>query len=250
MLETPGPRYRPGPAERAELAPAEPSTPRPAATIVLLRDGAAGPETLLLRRSESARFMPGKYVFPGGAVDGADADPWLLERADGLDDMREPEPRYRMAVLREALEEAGILLARRGEDRVFSATSPELAPWREALLRGHARLRDVVEALDVRLPVGELVYFAHWITPAYLPLRFDTRFFLAAVPADCPAFPDPREMVDAGWFTPAAALAAFRAGRLPMVLPTLRTLEQLEPFGSVNEALERLKDAPRASGPP
>src|SRR5690606_36051621 len=90
----------------------------------------------------------------------------------------------------------------------------------------------------------DLVYFAHWITPVSELRRFDTRFFLAPVPGECVAMPDRREMTDAGWFTPSAALDAYREGRLPLVFPTVRTLEALASFDTVDAALAAFRDQP------
>ncbi|MCA9736835.1 MAG: NUDIX domain-containing protein, partial [Gemmatimonadetes bacterium] len=117
----------PGFAETLDRPPAEPVAPRPAATVVLVRDRADGPEVLLLRRTRSSGFVPGAWVFPGGRVDAGDAVPDLLARLDGLDGAeaarrlgleREATPgpaavAYYLAALREAFEETGILVGHR-----------------------------------------------------------------------------------------------------------------------------------------
>src|SRR5918996_6423167 len=145
-----------------------PATPRPAATIILLRRGGRhierGLEVLLVRRNPEARFMPGVWVFPGGAVDPSDG---------------EGEAGNRGCAARELHEEAGI----------------ELDP-------------------------AQLVAYSRWITPRAVPVRFDTRFYLALAPAHSPPRPDGSETVDAGWFEPQAALDAHHAGQLPLVFPT------------------------------
>jgi 8-oxo-dGTP pyrophosphatase MutT (NUDIX family) len=174
---------RPGPGEEYNPGPATP--PRQAATVILLRGGAERLELLLVRRTPDARFMGGVWVFPGGAVDAADA-------AEGAGDEA-----HRAAAIRELSEEAGVTL---GEP-------------------------------------GDLVKFSRWITPAAVQIRFDTHFFLASLPVGQQPRVDGEECVDLGWFTPAAALAAHRAGEIALVFPTIKHLEQLSDFASVEELL-------------
>ncbi|HEY8380478.1 MAG TPA: hypothetical protein VIK91_28545 [Nannocystis sp.] len=233
-------------AERIDEPPAEPAPTRPAATIVLLRDGETGPEVLLLRRTRSSGFVPGAFVFPGGRVDEADGDPRLLEHSDGLDGRAEPAPAFWVAALREAFEEAGVLLARDAGGRVVpdAGRDARVAGWREALLAERASLRDIVREGGLRLDFGDVVYCAHWITPIVEPRRYDTRFFLARLPEGCEICIDEREMTEAIWLSPAEALERFRAGRLPMVFPTVSTVESLVPFATVTEALEAFRDRP------
>src|SRR6201992_1600342 len=165
---------RRGPAEAPNHG--EPATPRPAASVVLLRRGGKHArralEVLLLKRTEKAAFMPGAWVFPGGAVDAADG-----EGPDG----------YRACAMRELREEAGI-----------------------------------------ELPADEeLVPFCRWITPEIVARRFDAWFFLALAPAHTPPQPDGVEIVDAGWFEPAAAVEAALAGELVVPFPTRTQLSWL-----------------------
>jgi 8-oxo-dGTP pyrophosphatase MutT (NUDIX family) len=162
-----------------------PATPRPAATVILLRRGGKHAqrelEVLLVRRNPEARFMPGVWVFPGGAVDTADGD---------------GEAAHRAAAVRELAEEAGI-----------------------------------------KVDAAELVAYSRWITPRVVPIRFDTRFYLALAPAHSPPRPDGSETVDAGWYPPHAALDLHHAGELPLVFPTIKHLESLLPFANAEEAL-------------
>jgi 8-oxo-dGTP pyrophosphatase MutT (NUDIX family) len=246
MFMIPAERLPAGFAERLESVPADPAPARPAATAILLRDSAAGPEVLLMKRLRSAGFVPGAYVFPGGRVDLADGDPVLLDRADGIGPETSPEPKFWLAALRETFEEAGVLLARNpmGQGLADAARDPVLAQWREALLGGEATLLEVADSLGVRLALDEMVACAHWITPLAEPRRYDTHFFLARLPEGLEVRPDPREMADAVWLAPAAALDRFRAGRLPMVFPTVATLESLLGYGSVEAALEAFRGRP------
>lgn len=240
----PADRLPRGFAERIEQPPAEPVPARPAATAVLLRDGRAGPEVLLLRRNRSSGFVPGAYVFAGGRVDEADADARILERAPGLEGRSAPEPAYWVAALREMFEETGVLLAvdAAGVAAPDAGASEEISHWREALLAGGAGMLELLDALELRLALEDVVYFAHWITPVVEPRRYDTRFFLARLPKGRTAAADPREMTDAVWLTPDAALRRFAEGTLPMVFPTVRTLETLRPFRSATETLDAFRN--------
>jgi hypothetical protein len=108
-------------------------------------------------------------------------------------------------------------------------------------MSNRARLIDMVAAERLRIVLDDVVYFAHWITPRAEPRRYDTRFFAAALPPDCTIRPDEREMVDAIWITPARALERFAEGKLPMVFPTVRTLQDMAKFASVADALNQLQ---------
>lgn len=244
MFVIPADRLPPGFAERIEAPPAEPALARPAATAVLLRDGDEGLETLLMRRVRTSGFVPGAYVFPGGRVDEADGDPALLERVDGPPTA--PDPAYWTAVLREVFEETGVLLARDGAGRPLpdAGRDARLAGWREALMERRATLGEVLRDLELRLALDDVVYFAHWITPLAESRRYDTRFFMARLPEGCEASADPREMTDALWLRPTEAVERFRAGRLPMVFPTVATLESLTRFHTVDDALAAWRDRP------
>jgi 8-oxo-dGTP pyrophosphatase MutT (NUDIX family) len=159
-----------------------PVTPRPAATILLLRRGGRHAdrelELLMVKRAETQSFMPGVWVFPGG----------IVERGE--------EPAA--CAVRELEEETGI-----------------------ALVDG-----------------AEVLEWARWITPEVVPVRFDTHFFVALAPAHSPPQPDGREVDDAGWFSPAGALARHRAGELRLVFPTIKTLEGLTTYSSGEAVME------------
>jgi 8-oxo-dGTP pyrophosphatase MutT (NUDIX family) len=182
---------RPPPGEQLNLT-GEVTTPRQAATVIVLRGGAANLEVLLVRRTPHARFMGGVWVFPGGAVDAGEG---------------EGDAAHRVAAVRELREEAGIAI----EDP------------------------------------GSLVKFSRWITPAEVVVRYDTHFFLAALPGDQDARIDGEEVVDYGWFAPAAALAASQRGEIELVFPTIKHLEQLAGFASADALLDHSRE--REVGP-
>lgn len=230
-------RLPPGFAERVQDPPANVPAAHPAATVVLVRDGAQAPEILLLKRHRAAGFVPGAYVFPGGRVDDADAAAELVALLDSPPTT--PHASYWLAAVREAFEETGVLLARDDEDvQVPDATaSSDVARWRSALLDGDAALLDALRALGVRPDLSRMVYCAHWITPVAEPRRYDTRFFLAELPSGSTVSIHEAEMSDAVWLTAHNALDAFQQGTLPMVFPTVKTIQRLVPFQTVAEML-------------
>jgi 8-oxo-dGTP pyrophosphatase MutT (NUDIX family) len=237
-------RLPPGFAERVADPPADAAPPKPAATAVLVRDAVAGPELLLLKRLRTAGFVPGAYVFPGGRVDGEDAAPELVETLGAMP--RGPDPSFWLAAIREVFEETGVLLARRqAPGAAFGApvAADALHRWRDALLTGAATLLDVLRDLDVVPDISSMVYCSHWITPVAEPKRYDTRFFLAGLPAEATVTVDEREMSDAIWLTPRDALHRFRQGDLPMVFPTVKTIQRLADYDSVDAMLHAFRGA-------
>lgn len=214
-------------------------TPAEAATIVLLRDAVDGPEVFLQRRGAGASFMAGAYVFPGGTVDDTDrAMPPELVTTPDADDLA-----MRIAAIREAFEEAGILLGIRAGEPITAdwlATGSAMG----ARTRLHDRSdpfdwRDWLAAEGVVLSTDALTTTSRWITPEAEPRRFDTWFFLARAPEGQDPDHDEVEMVDSLWARPADALADADRGRVVLVPPTRKNLEALVPFASAAEALGR-----------
>ena len=246
-------------AESIERIPEAPPEPRPAATIVVVRDHARGPEVLLMRRSRSSGFVPGAYVFPGGRVDSEEAAPSVLARIRDLTPEMAaerlgfaPGPAgpavdaidYYVAALREAFEETGLLVAQRtsaGPPPPSAAASAEVEQLRVALMADEVGFGEVLGEMDTWIEGSQVSYLAHWITPVQEPRRYDARFFLAGVPAEFDVVIDEREMVDAQWLTPRRALELNRIGDLPMVFPTIHTLQLLTEFASVAEAVAEFK---------
>ncbi len=211
--------------------------PRPAATVALLRDGQEGLEAYLQLRPLGMGFAGGLWVFPGGRVDRTDHDPAVDRRWAGPSPeawgerlgLQPDEARgHVVAACRETLEEAGLLLA---------APSPgpgDLAQARRELLAGSVGFAGLLSRLGVRLDTGRLRYWAWWLTPEAEPRRYDTRFFLAGLPADAAVTAHLAEADRGRWVLPAEAAAD---QRLPMLPPTRYTLRDLAGFGSVAEAL-------------
>lgn len=219
---------------------------RDAATVVLLRDGADGLETFLLQRNGETAFGPGFYVFPGGAVDEADAD--LEGYCDGLDDAEASRCvgvtrgglALWVAAVRECFEECGLLLATDQSGRDLAA-SRDLAADRAALNAGSLAFGSFCRQAGLRLSLDRLLYYNHWTTPAGPPRRFSTRFFACAAPQGQDiAIHDGAETVASGWETPHSALAAFKAGDYPMMPPTVAQLRFLANYRSREAALAAL----------
>lgn len=211
--------------------------PRPAATIVVVRDAPAGLELLLLRRAEKGDHNSGAWVFPGGLLDAADREchAWC----SGLDDISasallgvaEGGLDYYVAAIRESFEEAGILFAvdERGQPiDMLVDSGTRLAGLREPLHRGEVSFAAVCREFGLRLAAGKLFYVAHWITPPGRAKRFDTRFFLAVLPAGQTSSHDALETVDHVWLRPAQALAAENSRRL--MTPTRSVIATIGQF--------------------
>ncbi|HEX9884928.1 MAG TPA: hypothetical protein VGA70_00495 [Longimicrobiales bacterium] len=234
------------------------AVPRPAATIVLLRAGAGGPEVLLLRRVRNAGFVPGAYVFPGGRVDGDDATEALTERVEGVTpaqaaarlglpgNAEPPALAYYVAAVREAFEETGLLVGTTagGEAPPSAASDEGVRKLRDQLLADEDAFPAILDALGCRMDARAVAYVAHWITPEAEPRRYDTRFFAAAVPAGRAALLNEAELNHALWLTPEEALLRHGNGRLPMVFPTIKTLESLVGFDAPEAILAHFEDRP------
>ena len=216
--------------------------PRPAATLILVRDASAGMEVFMIRRTQAAAFMGGAHVFPGGGVDAGDASAELAAHCEGLDDAEASRLlgvergglAYWTAALRECFEEAGLLLAHDAEGRYADLNDAErlqvFAQWRESVRAGRATLADLCREHGLRLAAGRLAYYSHWITQPGRPRRYDTRFFVAEAPSAQTASHDNSETVDHLWIQPGEALARHQRGEIQLVFPTIKTLESIAGF--------------------
>ncbi len=213
--------------------------PRPAATVLLLRNGAAGLEVLMVTRNVASDFASGALVFPGGRVDADDGAAAVLDRCRAIPGLDATAMAFRIAGIRETFEEAHVLLARPcGSDRLLSA--PELdgleANLRAALGR-EPHFSDLIATSEIELATDLMVPYAHWITPVGPPKRFDTHFFLAPAPTDQIAAHDGREAVETIWIAPEVAVAEADAKRITLVFATRMNLVKLARSGSVAAAL-------------
>jgi 8-oxo-dGTP pyrophosphatase MutT (NUDIX family) len=214
---------------------------RPAATILLLRDGPEGIEVFMVVRHHQIDFASGALVFPGGRVE--DADHALAATLEPRLAIDPPTLPFRVAAIRETFEECGVLLARkRGSAEVIGAdVLQRLERFRTALDGGTVGLDEVLAAEDLEPATDLLMHFAHWITPANQPKRYDTQFFLARAPAAHLAVHDGHEAVESIWIRPADALAGTEAGRFKLVFATAKNLEKLARSGTVAEAMDRAR---------
>ncbi|EOM76289.1 NUDIX domain-containing protein [Rhodococcus rhodnii] len=214
-----------------------------ASTVVLLRDGDGGPEVFLLRRAAGMEFAGGMTVFPGGGVDATDAEAdiaWVgpdvswWARRYGVD-----EPRAQAlvcAAVRETFEECGVLLAGHTESSTVDDTRP-FADDRRALERRELSFAQFLTRHDLVLRSDLLRPWANWITPVGERRRYDTRFFVAAVPEGQIADGETSEADDVRWSTAGDALETWRAGETVLLPPTWRQLRDLTEFGAVEDVL-------------
>jgi len=217
-------------------------TPRPASTVLLLRDSiAAEIEVFMMVRHHQIEFNSGALVFPGGSVEVGDQA--IVERNElysGGEGLDPAALSFRIAGIRETFEESGILLARpSGSAALLDAARASAidAAHRAALNERKTTFLDVLLANDLRLALDALVPYAHWITPEGMPKRFDTWFFLAAAPPDQLGAHDGRESTDSIWVSPREALAGGDSGRFKLPFPTTRNLIKLGKQARVGDAL-------------
>ena len=222
---------------------AAPATPRHAATVVLLRQREAGPEAYLLRRVQAMAFAGGMHVFPGGSVDPQDADADLAWTGPPASQWAQwfgaDEPLARSlvcAAVRETFEECGVLLAGPSPTELLAdVSSDEWEAERAALEAREQSLSQLLARRGLVLRADLLRPFAHWITPDVEPKRFDTRFFLAEMPAGQVCRDVGGEADSRVWVRPRAALEQ----QLPMLPPTAVALGDLADFADVAGALAR-----------
>jgi 8-oxo-dGTP pyrophosphatase MutT (NUDIX family) len=199
-------------------------TPLAAASVIVLRDSPF--EVLMLRRHEKSSFVPNAWVFPGGIAEESDTElARLIGDGSMLDTMR-------VTAVRETFEETGLWLG---------APLTDVDRKRRALLDGNVAFKDLIAEAPVNLT--QLVWTSRWITPAGIPKRFDTYFFLAAVSRDAVATAEQKEIVDVTWLYPSDALAKHAAREMQMVFPTLRNLEALTSFATSAALIESRRNA-------
>ena len=229
------------------------SIPKDSATVILVRQSQGKvPEVFLARRHASQSFMAGVYVFPGGQLEASDADIGETKLLSANDDFqprillqdstltRDMALGFYICAIRETFEETGVLFARNASDDSIdfgnAIIQARFAAYRQPLNEGKITLAEIIrqEALVV-LP-ELLIPYAHWITPEIVPQRFSTRFFLAEMPHHGQnAVTDKDELTSSLWVTPGEALQMYNAGKISMMPPTLKTLEEMAEFISLDE---------------
>jgi 8-oxo-dGTP pyrophosphatase MutT (NUDIX family) len=194
--------------------------PLPAASLIVIRDEPF--EVLMLRRHEKSSFVPNAWVFPGGMTDASDA-----ELGDGS-----PVGTMRVTAVRETFEETGVWLG---------APLADADRKRRELLDGRIAFREL--AAEAPIDLAQLVWTSRWITPAGIPKRFDTYFFIAGIGRDAIATAEQNEIVEVTWIHPKDALAKHAAREMQMVFPTLRNLEAITGFANSTALLDSRRGA-------
>lgn len=224
--------------------------PRPASTLVLVRDAQHAPEIFMVRRSAQASFFGGAYVFPGGRLDDSDRSEAILARVRGLTQeaaarLQEPIEQAKalyIAALRETFEEAGVLLATEEDGALAQLQTPEreslVKETRRRLIAGEASaFLSLLEQANLYLDVSQVAFFARWVTPEAEPKRFDARFFVAVAPSDQEAAHDQAETTEGVWLSAAQIIEQHKQGQIFLAPPTFRTLENLLPFQTTKEII-------------
>lgn len=224
--------------ELAAQPPASPVAPRDAATIVVVRDGDEGIEAYLMRRQTTMAFGAGMYVFPGGGLTAADVEhdvPWSGPDAQHWASLFSCDADLArglvVAAVRETFEETGILLAGPdGETVVSDTSSADLQAARETLDAGEMSFAEFLRERDLVLRADLLGAWAHWITPAFEPRRYDARFFVAALPHGQRVGAISRESDLADWMPLSRVLARVEAGDAAMMPPTVAACQDVAAF--------------------
>lgn len=239
----------------------------PAATLILVRDSRHGPQILMQQRNPNAVFVGGAWVFPGGKLDDNDSDDcWqdlirdmteeeafqILDLAHAsspynADQVHPHEARapirtralaYWVAALREAFEEAGLLLVKE------TVSQQQRDEWRAHLLQGTHTWQALFESRCLTPAVEQLHYLSRWVTPPGNPRRYDTRFFIAKAPPDQDLTHEDFEAVETRWLRPEEALQAHREGDMELILPTLVTLQSMhnskQPFTTAEQLINNV----------
>ena len=230
-----------------------PLIPRPAATVTLVRDAPGGFEVLMMQRNFKSVFMPGMHVFPGGAVDPHDGSPDIADLCTGLDDAVASRKlgipsgglAYWVAAIRESFEEAGILLACNDDGEMVMlddvVRAERFHSYRSRVEHGEHPLSEMLRDEGLRLPLQQITYFSHWITPVGAPRRYDTRFFVAHAPEAQQPLHDNRETINHVWVRPAEALSLHKVKKFDMRTPTIHTLRLFAEHDSVSSLVKRLQ---------
>ena len=230
------------------------AVPKDSSTLVLLRrDNGPGArfEVLMLRRHARSSFLPGTYVFPGGALEAADCADQMegmcygmksLQARETIDGASPPVKAlgFFVAAIREAFEEAGILLAYREPPHLVAIGEEDasrFAGYRRQVSQDPSSFATIIQEEGLLLATDKLSYFAHWITPHVSPIRFDTRFFVAPAPPDQEALHDELETTDSVWISPQEAVEKRRRGEMAIPYPTYCNVRDLAQFSSVEAVI-------------
>lgn len=230
----------------------EPRKPKQAATVILLRPAEnRGFEVFLTRRPDSMPFLGGMYCYPGGTVAKADCSSAMLARATGRTAKQArqiigaaftPEEAMGLwiAAVRELFEEVGVLLACEKSGKPLATNlerARRLAELHGALLNKSLSFAALLESEELYCHLASLSHFSYWCTPAQFATRFDTRFFIAALPAQQTPLATSPEVAHSVWLSPDRAMQLFNGGDLPMIFPTFASLRTLADFDTLDSVL-------------
>jgi recombination protein RecT len=223
----------------------EPAAPHAAATMLLLRDTPAGIEVLMTRRSPTASFAPNAYVFPGGRIDEADT------AAHRIATRRRTQSRAQLtqaiAAIRESFEELGVLLAHHADGT--PVTAAEIAGMDRSTTDTAVAFAEQCAERGLLLSADKVFTFAHWITDRDLPKRFDVPFLMARMPEGQTPTADETEQFEPCWVRPADALSRHAQGQFFIIFPTVRTLQRLATYGSVDAVMHACAQREEGEGP-
>ena len=220
----------------------------PAATVLVLKDSPHGMEVLMVKRSSRPPFGD-LFVFPGGKIDDSDSNKKIEDFCEDITDeeasiklgLDSGGLAYWVACIRECFEEVGILLAkkRNGDDLdLDGADKSKYKTYRDMLLNNEIDLYKICSLEDLILMPQQIAPFSHWITPEIETRRFDTRFFIAYLPNNQTGEHDGSELIESVWISPKKALEKSQSGEMPMIMPTIKNLEQCIQFTSGSDLLE------------
>ncbi|WP_416900118.1 MAG: NUDIX hydrolase [Minwuia sp.] len=222
--------------------------PKPASSILLVRDGETGLEVFMVTRHHQIDFASGAMVFPGGKVDAADSDASVRQVCIGAEALDDTQLGFRIAAIREAFEETGVLLAsgHEGEDLGTGRYLALKETYAADMEANRVTMGEMAERERLMFDLRMLQPFAHWITPAVLPKRFDTPFYMAEIPESqsASALHDGTEAVESVWINPAEAVRRADAKEVTMVFATRLNLIKLSRANSVAEAMSQAREDP------
>ena len=232
----------------------------PAATVLVLRDTKDGIEVLMVKRSKRPPFE-NLFVFPGGKIDEADRNVNIYNLCNGLNDkeasiklgISHAGLSYWVACIRECFEEVGILFAKKnnGEDLNLTGSEKEkYDEYRDNLIKNKITLYDICIKENLKLTTSNIAPFSHWITPDIEIKRFDTRFFIAYLPENQIEKHDGTELTHSIWINPKKALEKAFNGEMPMIMPTIKNLQECANHNSGEELLAYQQQCKSSDIPP
>jgi len=217
----------------------------PSSTVLIIRDGTYGLEVFMVVRHHEIDFAAGALVFPGGKVDKSDYDKKLDQYLCEEETSDRENIPFKIAAVRECFEEANVLFVRNKDGReIISADELfKLKKWRDAFINESTSMYEFAHAENIFFSIDALVPFSHWVTPEKMPKRFDTRFYIAAVPDGHEGQHDGNESVDSIWINPQQALDDCLSRKRNIIFPTRLNLEKLNQSKTVAEAMQNAKSS-------